>query len=654
MFWIRSQHEESFVQSYLEIATVAQIGPPSPDRQAPVRDVTRYLETPGKSFLLVLDDLGDPQSWNVNYIKEFLPANPQCRILFTSRDTKHAMDLKLQHSIIRLPGLDSDAAEELLCSKLPSSQASRQDAATLVQSLGYIPMAILQAASFMSITGLSIRDYMGLLDQGSKNPIQLLNERTAHDFDVARQCNFSEVLLVTLQNIKNQNEFSFHILGVMSCVHSSRIPTFLLPSAPSGVNIISALGVLKRYSIVDLDNEGDFQTGEISAFVQIMVRSHLECVEQYREYLSLALERVISNFPETFTEQNDLGLGALCLSHARELLEQCDYFPEDQHNLLGELASRVTSLLMEQGLYSLATAYAKKTARLLDSVYGPDDTRTLKARSDIARNLRRDGRLEEAEEMTRKVLERRTLLLGLDNLDTLASSNHLAIILRARGNYHEAEGIYRNVAMIQERVAGGDNLNLMQTLQNLAITLQKQGREKYPEAGELYQRVLSWKTQKYGASDSRTLITMSNLGALRQLERKLEEAWLLHSDVFLGRSKNLGRMHPETIKSRHNMASVMQIIGYPQAAEPIMWQTVEHFTKVLGTENQETLQAKRNLASLLCELGNPEEARRLAWEALKTSRRCLGPKHPNTLASKRVLEEAEERLGEVDKLEQVD
>jgi tetratricopeptide (TPR) repeat protein len=81
----------------------------------------------------------------------------------------------------------------------------------------------------------------------------------------------------------------------------------------------------------------------------------------------------------------------------------------------------------------------------MEKALGPYHTSTL----DIVNNLgflyRKQGKLNKAENMDRRTLERRERMLGKEHLDTLMSMSNLAGVLCRQGKYEEAEEMNRRM-----------------------------------------------------------------------------------------------------------------------------------------------------------------------------------------------------------------
>ena len=107
--------------------------------------VCRWLgREPG--YLLILDNAGDP-----TLVQRHLPPNPRGHVMLTSRAQN--FDVLGIRKPIWLPVLTSDGALEFLLKRTgregPLNPAEQDAARTLAEALGYLPLALEQAAAYM-------------------------------------------------------------------------------------------------------------------------------------------------------------------------------------------------------------------------------------------------------------------------------------------------------------------------------------------------------------------------------------------------------------------------------------------------------------------------------------------------------------------------
>ena len=146
VLWVRADTETSLVSGYRELAEV--LGLPEKDAQDSnevAAAVRRWLgREPG--YLLILDNADDPA-----LVKPYLPPDPRGHVLLTSR--AHNFDVLSIRKPIELPVLTPDEALEFLLKRTgregPLDPAEQDAARTLARELGYLPLALEQAAAYM-------------------------------------------------------------------------------------------------------------------------------------------------------------------------------------------------------------------------------------------------------------------------------------------------------------------------------------------------------------------------------------------------------------------------------------------------------------------------------------------------------------------------
>jgi hypothetical protein len=121
-------------------------------------------------WLMVFDNYDDPQGFN--NIQDFIPDSSLGRILITSR---HAESLTIADETgrIELPGLYPKDAIELLVkqSTVHGDRYDDQAASEIVERLGYHPLAIDQAGSYIHKRSISLQEF--LADYESRRKIIL-------------------------------------------------------------------------------------------------------------------------------------------------------------------------------------------------------------------------------------------------------------------------------------------------------------------------------------------------------------------------------------------------------------------------------------------------------------------------------------------------
>jgi hypothetical protein len=172
--------------AYREIGKQLRV-PGLEDEKADVLGLVKQhisLESTGQ-WLFILDNADDVDLWfspkshspAASRLAQYIPQSPRGRVLVTSRNRKTAVRMNVDH-LPNLGELDADTAAELLRKWLPGRDPADEshNVQQLLEELAYLPIAIVQAAAYISENGISLAEYMALLNETEEARVELLSE----------------------------------------------------------------------------------------------------------------------------------------------------------------------------------------------------------------------------------------------------------------------------------------------------------------------------------------------------------------------------------------------------------------------------------------------------------------------------------------------
>jgi tetratricopeptide (TPR) repeat protein len=184
------------------------------------------------------------------------------------------------------------------------------------------------------------------------------------------------------------------------------------------------------------------------------------------------------------------------------------------------------------------------------------------------------GRLTEAEDLARDLLDRRRRLLGADNPQTLASIDLLAGLIMSQGREREAVPYQREVLEGRTRILGEQHAATLLTMGNLGATLIRLG--ELEEAETLTRRALAAHTEKFGRENSRTMVLLANLAYLLEDRGRRAEAVEIYREIIAIRTAAAnGAADPEVWPSMNNLAMILTDLDRLEEADAM-------FTELLG------------------------------------------------------------------------
>ncbi len=227
---------------------------------------------------------------------------------------------------------------------------------------------------------------------------------------------------------------------------------------------------------------------------------------------------------------------------------------------------------MMLGIQSQAQSLFEQSIKIGTLSAGADNPETLNATKDLVWALFQQGRLEEAERLERKLLDRDRRILGPDHPDTLGAMGQLASILSVKGSGTEAVRLDREV--------------------------------------------LEGTKRRLGPNADDTFLAMDNLSVALALDGKLTEAEALEQEDLQNEVRVFGFEHLGTISSMSNLAGIQMELGKYDQSEKLFRRTLDLEARVLGPDQPETAQTKYDFAALLVRRGKPDEALSMIRDAI--------------------------------------
>ena len=257
IFWIPSTSIEAVEQAFQSIGQVLGLPEGNPD-DLKSRVKAHLSSKRAGSWLLIVDNADDQNIWldsNTSHpLKSFLPHSDEGFVLFTSRSQRLVTQL-VGPDVIRLSELDDQSAVDLFKKSLIQGDltADEKSTITLVHRLCGLPLALVQAASFVNENSMSLERYLLLLIQQEEDMMELLSEDFEDNYRYQNVENpVSATWLVSFQHIEKSNTLAIMFLSFFACIDHRDIPLSLLPPTGTELEREKALGILKAYSFITL------------------------------------------------------------------------------------------------------------------------------------------------------------------------------------------------------------------------------------------------------------------------------------------------------------------------------------------------------------------------------------------------------------------
>jgi tetratricopeptide (TPR) repeat protein len=635
--WVHAEDKATLLAGLAAVADAAGLSDGS-TRQDPGLMVRRRLETDGDRCLLVFDDVEDPDA-----VRPFIPVGGVARVLITSH---RESDLGPN-----VPVNVFSEEEALLFLAGRTGLADDAAAAAVAAELGYLPLALAQAAAVIARQHLGYQTYLDrlralpsgeYLEQPYSRGVagaMLLSLDTVRAGDQAGICTGVMEMMAVLSGAGVRRDL-LHAAGQAGVLTSGR-------HRVAAALLDRALEQLADWSLLTFSLDG--QTIIVHSLVSRVVRERLARGERlpvvFRRAASLleARAQALAGSRDRLAIR-DIPGQVMALANTARPVAKAD---EELARVLLRLRFFALYHLIELGdSATQAVAVGEPLIADLERMLGPNHPDTLNSRNSLAAAYQAAGRPAEAIPLFEQTLVGRERLLGPNHPDTLNSQNNLAAAYQDAGRAAEARLLYELTLAARERLLGTDHPSTLNSRGNLAAAYRDAGR--VAEAIPLLEQTVAGRERVLGADHPDTMNSRNNLAAAYREAGRVADAIPLVEQTLAARERLLGADHPSTLNSRNNLAAAYREVGRVAEAIPLVEQTLAACQRLLGADHPRTLGARNNLGNAYRDVGRVDEAIPLHEQTLAACERLLGHDHPRALASRNNLAVAYRDAGRID------
>ncbi|MGI5292800.1 tetratricopeptide repeat protein [Nonomuraea polychroma] len=656
--WIPAETTEQITAGLAALADRLGQRGPGDSAAAAAQRAKAWLAATDQPALLVFDNATD-----VAAVKAWCPATGATRVVITTRNRAflHA------YEPVEVEVFTDVQAEAFLTAR--TGLDDPDGAARLAEELGYLPLALAQAAAVISRLRLSYAAYLELLrafPAGEHLPAQPGD---------AYPAGTAEAILLSITQAEAVLPFAHDLLELLAVLSPSGVPLpvlHALDSADAGpVAVRSMLADLSDTSLITFSEDGTAVL--MHRLIQRVLRERathqgrLQAVLDRATTLLHGFNATLPDGPRIWTARAEaemlieqtttvyrhtasdltaalLNLRACCaryLHHLADLSRAIPLFEQtltDRKGVLGadhpDTQTTGNNLaLAYQAANDLDRAIPLLEEVLADSqrLLGTDHPDTLTTRNNLAGAYYAAEDLEQAIPLLEEVLADRERMLGADHPDTLSTRNNLASAYESVGAFEWAIPLYQQTLADQERVLGNDHPDTLNSRNNLAYAYQ--AAEAFEWAIPLYQQTLADQERVLGDDHLATLTTRTNLAGAYQEAGDLGRAIQLFEQTLADCERVLAGDHPFSLTASNNLARAYRAAGDLQRAIPLLEKVLAGQEQVLGDDHFDTLATRNNLAYAYQQAGDLARAVPLFQETSTGYERVLGDDHPSTLAS---------------------
>ncbi|WP_063766788.1 tetratricopeptide repeat-containing protein [Streptomyces sp. NRRL S-1896] len=647
LVWITASTRTAVVTGYAQASVELSRGG-ADDPELAARTFLAWLASQAGAkpcrWLIVLDDVADPDDLRGLWP----PASPHGRTLVTTRRRDAALAGEGRRLVEVGLFTRAEAVAYLTRALAAHGREEPEEQLTaLASDLGYLPLALAQAAAYLIDSGEDAGAYR-----------QLLADRATTLADTApgRLPDDQALPLATTWSLSMDRADALHpaglarpMLELAALLDPNGIPQTVLTSAPALAHLtahrartghhptggaaptppgdaVRALRTLHRLSLIDHTPDTPHRAVRIHQLIQ---RATIDTLtpDRHVQLARTAANALIAAWPEI---ERDTVLAQALRANTTVLTtraEQALYRP-DAHAVL----FRTGRSLGEAGQVTAARDHCQHFTDSATSHLGADHPHTLAARNLLAWWRGQAGDAAGAAAALAGVLADRIRVLGPDHPDTFNTRGHLA---RWRGEAGDAAGAaaaYAELLADWVRVLDPDHPHALSTRGNLAWWRGEAG----DAAGAVtaFAELLERMVRVLGPDHPDTLITRSHLARWRGEAGDAAGAAAGFAELLADWLRVLSPDHPDTLTIRSHLARWRGEAGDAAGAAAAYTELLEHMERVREPDHPHTLSIRHNLAWWRGKAGDPAGAASAYAGLLADRMRVLGPDHPDTLTSR--------------------
>jgi hypothetical protein len=673
LVWITASSRDAILSGYARLAHDLT-GFEDASTEEAVQRVLAWFAATKTRWLVVLDDVQSPGDVRALWP----PVTTTGQVVATTRRRDAALR-GYRRRVVEVGLFTPAESSSYLATMLADHPHLLEGAVDLAEELGHLPLALTQAAAYLTDRDLTCAAYRQRLTDQRHTLASLLPDAAelpdGHRATVAATWSLSIELADRLTPVG----LARPLLDVASVLDANGIPadvfvteailTCLAAVAArpvAGEEARDALGCLHRLSLITLVTRSHERTVRVHALVQRATRDRLTDarLETVARAAADALLRLWPDIERDTAQAQVLrtNTAALCVAGGDHLWQA------GTHGLL----FRFGRSLAESGSLSAAVDFFQQLCTKAVERLGPDHPDTLTVRHQLAYWRARAGGLTGAVTAFEDLLSDRSRTLGPHHPDTLATRHFLHYLqgetgapaeaatalaallpdlVRVLGRYHpivllarhdqaylrgaagDARGAVTAIEPLladRTRVMGPDHPDTLNTRGLLARWLAEAG----DVAGAIseFEALLSDRIRVLGPEHPATMVTRGHLARWRGEAGNAAGAVAEFRALLNDRLRILGPCHPDTLNARGDLAFWCGRSGDPAGAAVATEELLADRVRILGSDHRVTLMTRAHLARWRGEAGDGDAAVRALEALLPDVVRVLGHEHPQTQA----------------------
>lgn len=591
VFWVGAETVGSLTTAFVEIARTLRLPrADAADEESTVRALTAWFER-NERWLLILDNVEDRAA-----VRRFVPSRGAGHLVITSREFAFP-EFGIPRAL-RVGDLGAAEAQHFLLVRTGREDVrDREAAAQLATELGALPLALEQAAAYITETGASFEAYVNAF---RTRRVALLEKAAG----LVSRDTVAVTWSANLEAVERSSPASAELLRISAMLAPDAIPfeLFLGGAAELGEPLAEALAGGDELALLEL--------------LRPLGRYSLVQVDSASR--TFGVHRLVQDVAWSAVPEGQRGVYAGRIAGALDAT-----FPHDGRDAASDSERFLTHLAPPARWVDGADARPAAAARVFQraGLYLWHRTRYAESAAAYAR-----------------ALELRERMHGPEHADVAYSLNGVALSLWYQGRYEEAQPLFERALKLAERTLGPDDPYVGQVTNNLANVHWARGR--LAEALALYERAAHLLAGRGGAAGAEDPYLLGNIANIHfDMGNPAESVRLLERSSAILQSR-FGPDHAETGTTMTYLAGGYAALGRHAEALQTQLRALDILERAFPGGHPRVAEALDGLAALRADEGRSDDALRLLERGLRIREETVGPDHP--LAAESFL-----RLGRV-------
>lgn len=618
---------ERFKNAYREIARKLEI----PGYQKSESDilflVKDWLEE-GRSgqWLMILDNADDAEIMYGSEsprLADCLPKSDQGSILLTTRFRKVGASFTTTRNTIDLQKMTFEESESLLRARLGDKPLGQNNHLyqELAKELERTPLALVQAASFMSQNCIPLETYLQMYRESDVSKIRLLGENFEDDVRDSEAKNpIATTWIISFDYIRIHVPQAAELLSLMSILDAQNIPDFLLPQSEDAISFNKAIGTLRAFSFISTKKLSPgpvqpYRLFDLHRLVRLAVRNWLKVNNTLSQRTAQVLKILGLMCSEDDSEKFEIS--SLILQHVIEVLAS-DFlqFTSPSSHVYESGSSDTPSLSELHSVSVTASPQFRETFRLLETVDTISNLmiHTAQLLEYVTFCLRDVNNFVGAKSFGTKCVAVSARASAQSRAITLRRMSFLASILIDLNENEHAEQLLRQIVTNCESEYGLQHVLTLDYLLDLKKILTHGDREQEAkQIGEVAIRRCQEALMVHeGEKSYRLLLLLAELRLENGEYKEAEKSALLALHGYEAANNDF-----EVLVSLGRLSEIYTVQGKTERAVNTRRSELDMRIKVYGQNHASTMYGRREVTRLCLIDGKIEEARQQASLALE-------------------------------------